>query len=137
MNNINENLSILVSAIIALSAVISPVLTSIINNLHQRTMKKLEHKEKYYDETISYQRKIFEDYLSAIGKCVSSNFGNAETQTAYNTTYLRASLYATKELQQLMKITDNAIRCEKTKETLVSLNELIPKISEYLQLLQR
>lgn len=48
MNELKWDLSITISAIIAVAAIISPILTAVINNVHQRNMKKLELKEKHY-----------------------------------------------------------------------------------------
>lgn len=63
MNELKWDLSITISAIIAVAAIISPILTAVINNVHQRNMKKLELKEKHYSQTASYQKEIFENYL--------------------------------------------------------------------------
>lgn len=57
MNELKWDLSITISAIIAVAAIIFPILTAVINNVHQRNMKKLELKEKHYSQTASYKKK--------------------------------------------------------------------------------
>lgn len=54
-----------ISVIVALAAIISPILilTAIINNHYQLKLKHMELKQKEYEETIMYKRNIFENYL--------------------------------------------------------------------------
>ena len=52
-----------VTIIVALAAIISPVITAIINNRHQRKMRELELKEQQRNDVILHKREIFEGYL--------------------------------------------------------------------------
>ena len=55
--------TISISVILALCAIVSPIFTAIINNMHQTKIKKLELKQQEYRDTIIHQRDFFENYL--------------------------------------------------------------------------
>ncbi len=57
------DMTITISVIVALAAIVSPILTAIINNRYQLKLKKLELKQKEYEQTVLYKRKIFENSL--------------------------------------------------------------------------
>lgn len=65
------DLTITISAILGASAVISPMLTAIINNKHQRKMKKMEYEHENEKASLFYKRGIFEDYLKYTGQCIA------------------------------------------------------------------
>lgn len=133
MNELKWDLSITISAIIAVAAIISPILTAIINNVHQKSMKKLELKEKHYEKTVSYQKEIFENYLSKTGNYIGSVFTSTKALMEYDNAYLVALLYAPSDLQVLMKNANNAVRSGKVPQALSAFEELIPKIQEYMK----
>lgn len=64
------DLSFTITSIIAICALLSPILTAIINNCHQKSMKKLEYKEQEKQRKIERKREIYEDYFRAAGACV-------------------------------------------------------------------
>lgn len=64
------DLSFTITAIIAICALISPVATTLINNHHQKVMKKLEYEAQEKQRQITRKREIFEDYLCAAGACL-------------------------------------------------------------------
>lgn len=133
MNELKWDLSITISAIIAIAAIISPILTAVINNIHQKNMKKLELKEKHYEETVSYQKEIFENYLSKTGNYIGSTFTSVNALMEYDDAYLVALLYAPNDLQILMKKANDIIRLRKVPPALSAFEELIPKIQEHIQ----
>lgn len=57
------DITVTISAIVAISAVISPIFTAIINNHYQLKLKKIELKQKEYEQTILYKRNILENYI--------------------------------------------------------------------------
>ena len=67
------DLSITITAIIGLSAILSPIITTMINNRHQEHMRKLElnHADKIRRE--EHEREIFEGYIRAAGACVQDS----------------------------------------------------------------
>lgn len=64
------DLSFTITAIIAICALVSPIATTIINNCHQKSMRKLEYREQEKQRKIERQREIYEDYLRAAGACI-------------------------------------------------------------------
>lgn len=62
------DLTITISVIIAITAIISPILTTLLNNRHQLTIKKIELKQLEYERSILHKREIFENFLQALSK---------------------------------------------------------------------
>lgn len=56
--------------VIAVCAILSPILTALINNHHQKVMKKLEYKHLEHEEQIRHEREIFEKFVSSAGACI-------------------------------------------------------------------
>ena len=59
------DLTITVTAILGIAAIISPIATTIINNRYQLKLKKLEFQQIHLEKTTYYIRSIFEK-LSAL-----------------------------------------------------------------------
>ena len=66
----NLDLSFTITAIIAICALVSPIATTLINNHHQKSMKKLEYQEQEKQRKIERKREIYEDYVRAAGACI-------------------------------------------------------------------
>lgn len=94
------DLTVTVSVIIALCAIVSPILTTILNNRHQLKIRKLELQEKEYENTIAYQRTVFENYLRYSGKCISRATPDALRE--YGEYYLVALMYAPDHIKAKM-----------------------------------
>lgn len=135
MNKINVDLSITISVIIALAAIISPILTALINNSHQKKMKELELKQNHYEKTISYQRNVFENYLGKTGIYIGAKCNDLATRKAYDEAYLEALLFAPKDLQELMKEANNSLSYNNYDKAIQTFENLIPSIQEYLKTL--
>lgn len=73
MNFNQMDASTLAAWIALIVAIISPILTAIINNHHQTKMKKIEM-------SIASKLKIIEDYLSSAGQIIYHN-GEASTES--------------------------------------------------------
>lgn len=73
MNFNQMDASALTAWIALIVAIISPILTAIINNHHQTKMKKIEM-------SIASKLKIIEDYLSSAGQIIYHN-GEASTES--------------------------------------------------------
>lgn len=73
MNFNQMDASALAAQIALIVAIISPILTAIINNRHQTKMKKIEM-------SIASKLKIIEDYLSSAGQIIYHN-GEANTES--------------------------------------------------------
>ena len=94
------DLTVTISVIIAICAIISPVLTTIINNRYQYKIHKLEAQQQKYENSTVYLQRIFEKYLETAGRCIS------HPQTVfyyeYSQQYFVALLYASKPMQEIM-----------------------------------
>ena len=93
--------TITLSVIVALCAIISPVLTTWLNNRHQYKMKELEMahaNQKSFDE---HRRKIFDDYLSAAG--ILARHSRYKNESTFGTTATLAYCYAPPEARTLME----------------------------------
>lgn len=91
------DLTVTISVIIALCAIVSPVLTTIINNCHQTKIKKLELKQQEYRNTIIHQRDFFENYLKHAGRCIY--YADSEALKDYGEHYFSALMYAPDDLK--------------------------------------
>lgn len=71
---INENPSVVISGIALISSIFAPVITTRLNNRHDREMRKLEleyqkqqHNEQFYD---LHRAEVIERYLNVAGKAI-------------------------------------------------------------------
>lgn len=132
ITNIPEiDISITISVIVALCAIVSPILTAIINNCHQTKIKKLELSEERYKNTVVYKREIFENYLKFAGRCIAYSDDSALQE--YGKYYLLALMYAPSHLQQEMIETHDLMRTYHWPEATRKFEELTPKIHAILQ----
>ena len=66
------DLTISISVILTICAIISPIATTIINNRYQIKIKKIELQQEHFKNTVLYKRSIYENYLKYAGRCISS-----------------------------------------------------------------
>lgn len=66
----SNNIPQLITAAIAIAAIISPIITTCINNLHQKKMKLIELEMSYYQENILDKIKLYENYLTTCSKYI-------------------------------------------------------------------
>lgn len=86
------DLTISISVIVALSAIISPILTAIINNHYQLKIKQMELTQQKQSNPILYQRKIYEKYLKYAGRCIYS--ADQDALKKYGEYYYLTLMYA-------------------------------------------
>ena len=101
------DLTITVPVILVITSIISPIVTTILNNHHQLKLKRLELKEKRYAESVIYKRQLFENYLRCAGKFCKS--ANPRESAEYGEAFFLAYLYAPSELRPLMESLDTFI----------------------------
>lgn len=94
------DISITISAIVAFCAIVSPILTAIINNRHHTHMLKIEMDRKHYEETILHRRDVLENYLRCAGNC--STFADNSALAEYGRAYCIALMYAPTDLRDKM-----------------------------------
>ena len=125
------DLSITISAILALAAIISPLFTAMINNRHQLRLKKLDLKQQHIENTILYKRKIFECYLKYVGRCI--NFSDRDAQKDYGEYYFLALAYAPDDIRDLMVEINHQMSICHFNEATELLEKITPKIHAMLQ----
>ena len=94
------DLSITISAIVALAAVISPIFTTLINNHHQLKLKKLELKQQEYERTVMYKRNIFENFLTSLS--MVAQLASRENICSFAKWYPLAYMYLPEEAQNIL-----------------------------------
>lgn len=124
------DMTITISVILAICAIISPVITTLLNNKHQLKLKKLDIKQVNYETSILYKRKIFEDYLRYTGQYI--NFTNGETSKLYGNIYYLAYMYSPSDIREGMSVIDRAMSREDIDEATIALERLSPVIEKYL-----
>lgn len=99
MNFNQMDASTLAAWIALIVAIISPILTAIINNYHQTKMKKIEM-------SIASKLKIIEDYLSCTGQVIHHH-GDADIEaygTAVGKIYLASPRFLWEKISNLDKM---------------------------------
>lgn len=127
----SSNFATIISVIIALCAIISPIFTSFINNNHQKHLKKLEFSEQRYRDTVLYKQKIFENYLKYAGRCIA--YATDESIRDYGEYYLIALMYAPNEIQEEMIKIHDKINNRNWSDATNLLEQLTPMITNMLQ----
>lgn len=94
------DLTITISAIVALAAVISPILTALINNHHQLKLKRLELKQQEYERTIMYKRYIFENFIMSLS--MVAQLHTTENIDSFAKWYPLAYMYLPEEVQNTL-----------------------------------
>lgn len=112
-----------VTAAVALAAVISPVLTALINNRHQLKLRSLEIAEKRRRDDLAYRRSVYEKYLCCAGKyakgCSCDDF------SAYGEAFALAYAYSSDNLRFYMEELDEAMDAPDTDKISI----LLPRVS--------
>ena len=125
------DLTISISVIVALCAIISPILTAIINNRYQLKLKKLELEQENIKNTVLYKRNIFENYLKYSGERIA--YSDAEAQKNYSKYYFLALAYAPDEFRFDMIQVNQFMESHDYSNASIALEQLIPKICGMIQ----
>ena len=125
------DLTVTISVILGLSAIVSPVITALINNYHQTKIKKLELSHEKYTETALYQRRILENYMQATAKCLIAIGANAEYD--YAECYGLAVVYVPADIQKKLEELDAAIKDRNLNNARHYFTELTPILTGIIQ----
>ena len=128
------DLSFTITAIIALTSLVSPWITNKINNRHQLKMKHLEYEQERYNKTVFYQREILENYAASLEKAVANPTPQAIEE--YSKYYGLARLYVgngdakkfMKELHTDMLSYDFAVKTENVELVISEIANLLEKL---------
>lgn len=125
------DLTITISVILAITAIIAPIFTTIINNCYQLKIKRLELKQKEYEQTILYKRNIFENYLRYLND-VFQNPTN-ESLSGYAQYYPLASMYLPPNVQKKLSVVNHKLGESARANIVDEIDEIITDISTELQ----
>ena len=115
--------------IIAVIAIVSPILTTIINNVFQLINRSIDRKEQRFKETIQYKRNVIENYIRNLGAYLV--YVTKESPDEYKQSYTLVLLYVPLDIRnEIIKI--DALIKEDTLLAQQAYEQLIPKIEEYL-----
>lgn len=124
--------TISISVILALCAIVSPIFTAIINNMHQTKIKKLELKQQEYRDTIIHQRDFFENYLKHAGRCIY--YADSDALKDYGEHYFSALMYATDDLKADMIEANRLMLKDDWDNASVLIEKLSTKIHDIQQM---
>lgn len=131
----NLDLSFTITAIIALTSLISPIITCLINNHHQLKIKELELKQQAQIKLVDYKKEIFENYLKYAGAYVYNC--NAEVQTQYGKYSFLAMTYAPKNISNEIELINENLLNLNYESAIIKLNLLTISIRSFLQQLEK
>lgn len=127
----NFDLTITISAIVAVSAVISPIFTTIINNHYQLKLKKIELKQKEYEQTILYKRNILENYIRYLNGVYQ--YPNNESLSNYAQYYSLAYAYLPENTRKKISDINHRLGQSAHANIVNEIDEIISDISDILQ----
>ena len=125
------DLTITISVVIAICAIISPVITTILNNHHAYKMKKLDMEKEAEKASRFYKRGVYENYLKYTGRCVLYASGDALNQ--YGEAYALALAYFPPEFERDLIAINNYLQNHSYKEATNLFNVLAPELRKTLQ----
>lgn len=125
------DMTITVTVVIAVCAIISPIITTLLNNHHLYKMRKLDIKLETEQKSYFYKRGVYENYLKTAGRCAT--LVSHENLSAYGEAYMLALIYFPDDLRnELIRINDCFINIDR-EQAVTLLNQLAPKIHTILK----
>ncbi len=126
-----------VTIVIALAAIISPILVALINNAHhskmealshshQEKMKELDLQAKRESENLKYLHSIFENYLQSASRCIASP--TPENVKLYGEHYSISFIYFPPASYERLELINDSIRKRDWEEA----NALLEEFSVWL-----
>lgn len=120
------DVSITISIVIAICAIISPIFTTLLNNHHLYKMKKLDLKLEAQKESYFYRRGVYETYLKTTGKCIA--FAQTNLINDYGEIYPLALIYFPESFYNDLVNINDLIVSYNWNDARKALNQLAPKI---------
>lgn len=124
------DLTVTISIILAACSIVAPCLTTIITNIHNCRIRKLELKAQRERENIFYTRGVYEEYLRATGGLLQDKSTSA--YAAYGKIYPLALVYFPEYLQDSL-VAINACICENRKSDALPEFEKLAKTIHTIQ----
>lgn len=127
----NIDLTVTISTILAIAAILVPSITTLLNNHHLYKMRKLDEAAELRKASSFYKRGIYEDYLRYVGQCVTQH--SKESLENYGATYSLALIYFPEELIDKIIDLNNDIRDFQLDNALDKLNDISPLIRRQIE----
>lgn len=125
------DLTVSVSVILALCAILVPSVTAFLNNRHQYKLEKLRLDHQLKLSSIAYRRNVYENYLKNVGYCI--HYCDETAESEYGKSYPLALVYFPDDLHPRVSKINQLIRSGKMDEAIVELEELTPLVKKQLQ----
>ncbi len=125
------DLTITVTAILGIAAIISPIATAIINNHYQLKMRRLDSEIELRKEKSFYNREVYENYLKSTFKYLKRH--DADTKHEYSECYALALIYFPEPLLNQITEIDAILRSTQIMNAFDKLEELSKDIRKILQ----
>ena len=122
-----------VGSVLAVSAILSPILTALINNRHLRKMRKIEMKQEEYKDTVVFKRKTIETYMQMTAGYVQSH--KIENRIEYAQSFGLAIVYVPNEIRTQMLELDKNVNQKNYEKSYEMFTTLIPQLIAFLQTL--
>lgn len=129
--------SLTITGIIAFVALLSPIVTAIINNRYQIKIRQLEISDKRYDESISQRKELFENYCQSLSKVVIQKNITTEILNEYASSYGKAILYMSPEDEKLAVSINQMIERRQLIQAYKLTNEHLLSIKKEIQMLNK
>lgn len=125
------DLTVTISVILGCAAVISPMLTAIINNWHDSAVRRQERREQSRKETVGYKKDVLEKYLQYASVYIQTQ----RSQDAYAAAYTVAYLYVPEDVRESMAKLDRLIQEYTYKEQYEAFIPVLKSVTAILQTL--
>lgn len=122
----NVDMSITIASVLAICAIISPIITTLINNHHNWRIHKAEMKREDYKNTILYKRSIYENYLRTAGRCIY--YADDVALKDYGEHYMAALMCSEGELHAQMIEVNKHMQAYDWEKAMAGLELITPKI---------
>lgn len=125
------DLTITISIILAVCAIVVPTINTMLSNRHQLKMKRLDLTYEESKELRFYHQSIYENYLKCTMRCL--NYPNEEALHSYSDYYSLALVYFPSELIGTILEINDYIVAKDRKSALHITNELSEKIRSIIK----
>lgn len=116
----------MITTIVAVAAIVSPVITTLISCIFQLANKCVDNKQELLKNTVYHKREILEKYVSCLGEVI--HYCSSENEAQYGKYHNLAYLYLPSELHITMSNINTLIKdCDFIQAQQLA-EELIPLI---------
>lgn len=125
------DLSITITAIIGIAAIVSPILTALLNNHHLKVMKRMELDYAARQREADHENEIFDGYIRAAGACIQKHA--VESLLTFGEYSGLAKYYVPKEIRNNMELLEKNIMTDDKAVNIDHFSKIIDQLSELRQ----